>query len=80
MSSDRELSACPVALWPEDGRNFVLFKAGDRRYRCQRFHRNYQQHGSGMYEHDDLTECVVSLSQAQADRLARERGHINKRR
>jgi hypothetical protein len=78
--SDRELSACPVALSPEDGCNFVLFNAGVRRYRCRFLYRNHQQSGTGVYEHDNLTECVVSLSQAQAGHLAQKRGDINKRR
>jgi hypothetical protein len=78
--SDRELSACPVAFRQKDGGNLVMFKAGDRRYRCQFFYRNYQQYGTGVHEHDDPTECVVSLLQAQADHLAQERGNVNKRR
>ncbi len=78
--SDRELSACPVAYWQTGGCNFVLFKSGDRRYRCQFFYRNYQQFGTGVYEYDDLAECMVSLLQAQADHVARERGDVNKRR
>jgi len=78
--SDRELSVCPVVHWEVDGCHFVVFKAGDRRYRCQFFYRGYQQYGTGVYEYDDLTECVVSLLQAQADHAAQERGDIKKRR
>ena len=76
MPSDRELSSCPVVYWNEDGCNFVLFKTGDRRYRCQFFYRGYQQYGTGTYEYDDLTECIVSLLQTQADHIAKERGDI----
>lgn len=78
--SDRELSACPVIFWQAEGCNFVVFKTGDRRYRCQFFYRGYQQYGTGVYEYDDLTECIVSLLQAQADHEAEERGDIKKRR
>lgn len=78
--SDRELSACPVAFRHKDGCNLDLFKAGDRRDRCQFFYRNHQQYGTGVREHDDPTKCVVSLLQTQADRLVQERGDVNKRR
>jgi len=47
-----------------------------RRYRCQFFYRGYQQYGTGVHEYDDLSECMVSLLQAQADHEARERGDI----
>ena len=78
--SDRELSACPVLYWQAEDCNFVIFKTGDRRYRSQFFYRGYQQYGTGVYEYDDLTECAVSLLQAQADHMAQERGDIKKRR
>ncbi|MEN8174213.1 MAG: hypothetical protein ABFS23_00505 [Pseudomonadota bacterium] len=78
--SDRELSACPVIYWQADGCNFVIFKTGDRKYRCQFFYRGYQQFGTGVHEYDDLTECIVSLLQAQADQVAQERGDIEKKR
>ena len=74
--ADRELSSCPVAYWQEDGCNFVVFKAGDRAYRCQFFFRGYQQYGTGRHEYDDLAECIVDLLQTQADYTAKERGDI----
>ena len=76
MPSDRELSSCPVVYWNHDTCHFVIFKTGDRKYRCQFFYRGYQQDGTGMYEYDDLTECIVSLLQTQADYEAKERGDI----
>jgi len=79
--SDRELTNCPVVLWQdEQGCSFVIFKTGDRSYRCQFFYRGYQQYGTGVKEYDDLSECVVSLLQAQADHAAEERGDIASRR
>jgi hypothetical protein len=78
--SDRELSGCPVVHWRgEDGCNFVVFKTGDRNYRCQFFYRGYQQYGTGVPEYDDLSECLVSLLQVQADYAAKERGDIESR-
>ena len=75
--SDRELANCPLVHWQdEEGCNFVVFKTGDRNYRCQFFYRGYQQYGTGVKEYDDLSECIVSLLQVQADYAARERGDI----
>lgn len=74
--ADRELSNCPVVYWQMDDCNFVLFKTGDGRYRCQFFYRGYQQYGTGRHEYDDLAECVVDLLQTQADHTAKERGDL----
>jgi hypothetical protein len=76
MASDHELSSCPVIYWAEGGCNFIIFKTGSRKYRCQFFYRGYQQYGTGVHEYDDLTECIVSLLQAQADYDAKERGDL----
>jgi hypothetical protein len=76
MPSDRELSSCPVIYWDQEGCHFIVFKTGSRKYRCQFFYRGYQQYGTGVHEYDDLTECIVSLLQAQADHSAHERGDI----
>ncbi|MCG8017878.1 MAG: hypothetical protein JAY97_16855 [Candidatus Thiodiazotropha sp. 'RUGA'] len=74
MPSDRELSRCPAIYWNQEGCNFIIFKTGSRKYRCQFFYRGYQQYGTGVREYDDLTECVVSLLQAQTDHSARDKG------
>lgn len=79
--SDRELASCPVIHWSdEEGCSFVVFKTGDRRYRCQFFYRGYQQYGTGVNEYDDLSECLVSLLQVQADHAAKERGDLDSKR
>jgi hypothetical protein len=75
--ADRELTNCPVIFWQaDDGCNFVIFKTGERNYRCQFFYKPYKQIGTGVYEYDDLTECAVSLLQVQADHAAQERGDL----
>ncbi len=78
--SDRELTSCPILYWQADGCHFVVFKTGERRYRCQFFFRVHQQFGTGVHEYDDLTECLVSLLQVQADHAAKERGDLPGRR
>lgn len=67
-----ELVPCPTAYWETDGCHFVALKTGDRRYRCQFFYRIHQMCGTGIEQFDDLTECVVTLLQVQADHHARE--------
>lgn len=79
--SDRELTSCPVLYWQGgDGSNFVIFKTGERRYRCQFFYQPYKQMGTGVEEYDDLSECVVAVLQAQADYLAEQRGDLMAKR
>ncbi len=76
-ASDRELTLCPVVVWQaEDGCNFVVFKTGERRYRCQFFYKPYKQMGTGVDEYDALAECAVALLQAQADYVAEQRGDL----
>ncbi|MEO5342502.1 MAG: hypothetical protein H7842_04035 [Gammaproteobacteria bacterium SHHR-1] len=78
--SDREVSQVPAAIWQADECNFVIFKTGDRNYRGQFFYRLYQQYGTGVHEYDDLTECIVSLLQTQADYQAQDQGDIPEQR
>jgi hypothetical protein len=75
--SDRELTACPLVHWQFEGCHFVVFKTGDNRYRAQFFYRSY---GTGVREYNDLSECLVSLLQVQADHQAQESGDIKKTR
>jgi hypothetical protein len=75
--SDRELTSCPGIVWQsDDGCTFVIFKSGERRYRCQFFFKPYKQMGTGTEEYDDLAECAVAVLQAQADYLAEQRGDL----
>jgi len=74
--SDRDVTQCPVWYWQHENCHFIIFKTDTRRYRCQFFYRAYQQYGTGVREYSDITECVVSLLQAQADHDARERGDL----
>ncbi len=67
-----ELTPCPTAYWEAGDCHFVVVKTGDRRYRCQFFYRIHQMYGTGIDQYDDLTECVVTLLQVQADHHARE--------
>jgi hypothetical protein len=71
--SDRELTPCPGLYWRGEGRaQFVLFKTGESRYRCQFFYRVHQQYGTGKEEYDDIGDCVITLLQVQADHAAKE--------
>jgi len=67
-----ELVSCPAAYWEADNCHFLVVKTGDKRYRCQFFYRIHQMYGTGTDEYDDLTECMVTLLQVQADHQVRE--------
>ena len=79
-ASDRELTERPVLYRHAEDCSSAVFKTGDRRCRAQFFYRGFQQYGTGVREHGDLTECVVSLLQAQADHAAQERGDLAQKR
>ena len=64
------LTDCPTVFWSDDNANFVIVKIGESLYKCQFFYRVHQQYGTGIEQYDDLTECVVSLLQVQADHTA----------
>ena len=61
------LTACPTVYWSERGCNFLIFKTGEDRYRCQFFYSDEEQFGTGRAEFDELAECVSLLLKLQAD-------------
>ncbi len=65
------LTACPTIFWSERGANFVVFKIGEGRYRCQFFYGPNEQYGTGRDAYDDIGECVTHLLQWQADHEGR---------
>jgi hypothetical protein len=68
-----ELTICPAAYWEHEGCHFIVCKTGEPRYRCQFYYRVHQMYGTGTEEYDDLSECMVTLLQVQADYAAKER-------
>lgn len=62
-----DLVPCPTAYWKAGDCNFIICKTGAERYRCQFFYRVHQVFGTGIEEYDNLSECVVTLLQVQAD-------------
>jgi hypothetical protein len=62
-----QLTDCPTLFWSERGADFVICKVGENRYRCQFFYSEHEQFGTGRDVYDDLTECVTTLLQVQAD-------------
>jgi hypothetical protein len=65
-----ELTACPAAYWEHEGCHFIVCKTGSPRYRCQFYYRVHKMYGTGVEEYDDLSECMVTLLQVQADFVA----------
>jgi hypothetical protein len=65
-----ELTNCPAAYWEDEGCHFIVCKTGSPRYRCQFYYRIHKMYGTGVEEYDDLSECMVTLLQVQADFVA----------
>jgi hypothetical protein len=65
-----ELTPCPAAYWEHNGCHFIVCKTGEPRYRCQFYYRVHEMFGTGTEEYDDLSECMVTLLQVQADHVA----------
>ena len=63
----RTTTPCPTVYWQADDTNFVVFKLGEKHYRCQFYFRGFQQFGTGRDDYDDITECVTTLLQVEAD-------------
>lgn len=76
-TTDREVTTCPAIYWEFGDCHFVLCKTGERNFRCQFFYRLHQQFNTGIEEFDDITECIVTLLQTQADHEARTKEAIN---
>jgi hypothetical protein len=66
-AGDNELVLCPVIFWKVDKVNFIIFKTGLERYKCQFFYKNSEQFGTGIEEYDNISECVTTLLQVQTD-------------
>lgn len=73
-----EMTECPCTYWEHDNCHFVIAKTAPERYRCFFFYRVHQMYGTGVTEYDNLTECVVTLLQVQADQTAKERAEAEK--
>lgn len=56
------------------GCHFLVVMTAAERYRCQFFYRVHQMFGTGIEEYDNLTECLTTLLQVQADYVAKQRG------
>ena len=68
-----QLNVCPTLFWQAQGANFAIFKTGEGRYRSMFYYSIREQYGTGIDEYTDLTECVVTLLQVQADHEADRR-------
>lgn len=62
-----QTTICPTLYWTQRGAEFVVCKLGESRFRCQFFYSAQEQFGTGRDLYDDLSECVVTLLQVQAD-------------
>jgi hypothetical protein len=60
-----DLTQCPALTWQEGVCNFVIFKAGDGRFRCQFYYTDAEQFGTDNKEYDSLGDCIIDLLQVQ---------------
>lgn len=75
----RELTRCPSLYWRENDCNFVTFKLGEGRYRCQFFYEIHEMFGTGIEEFDNIGDCVLTLLRIQADHDAERQGKFPSR-
>ncbi len=62
-----ELTWCPTVYWEIKPVSFVIFKTAPERYRCQFFYSENELYSTGIEEYDNISECVTTLLQMQAD-------------
>ena len=62
-----QVSLCPTLYWAERGAQFVIWKVGEGRYRCQFFYTDADHYGTGRDEYADLEQCTLTLLRVQAD-------------
>lgn len=67
------LTLCPTVFWQSEGTSFVIFKTAPERYRCLFFYSDEEHYGTGIHEYDNITTCVITLLQVQADHLLEKR-------
>jgi hypothetical protein len=51
----------------------VKIKAAEKTCRSRFHYRGFQQYGTDKAEYDDITDCVVTVLQARADKKAKDR-------
>ena len=68
------LTSCPTLYWTVQDCHFLLFKTGERRYRCQFFYTENEHYGAGATEFGDLRECITALLRGQADQDKERKG------
>jgi hypothetical protein len=71
---EEELTTCPTLTWHDQNANFVIFKTGDSRFRCQFYYTDVEQFGTGKDEYDNLGDCAITLLQVQADHELQKAG------
>lgn len=77
LLKEDDLTMCPSLTWRENGANFVIFKTGDERFRCQFYYIETQQFGTGKDEYDNLGDCVITLLQVQVEQEEQSRNLRN---
>jgi len=72
-SNTAEVAWCPALFWSQKGANFVIIKAGKKRYRAVFYYHPEHQVGTGHDSYDELGDCVVSILQVESDNVRRQK-------
>lgn len=62
-----EWSTCPAVFWQAREAKLIIFKTGEQRFACQFFYDEDTIYGTGVEEYADLSNCISTLLQVQAD-------------
>lgn len=63
------LTVCPTLYWQERGAHFAVSKLGAKSFRCEFFYEGGKHFGTGIDRYDELSRCVPTLLQVQADHV-----------
>ena len=74
--AENETGSIPAIYWEHKGCHFIVAKTHDARYINQFFYGNEDQYGTGKEFYEDLSECIMTLLQVQADHELSKAGLI----
>lgn len=71
---DDKVAECPAIYWEHNGCHFIIAKAEENKFFSQFFYDDDEQFGTEKPFYDDLSNCVMTLLQVQADHELKKAG------